>query len=351
MQELSAEATAIAAELGDPEARALAAAARRRAFWDPAHLDQRLADADRAADAARARRATSSSPCRATPGSCSICSSTATGRRRRPDRGVQPRARSGCASRCTCGTPRSGGRCGRCSADGCRKPTRWRARRWRPGRTARRSPRRSTTRSSCWRSAASRAGWRELEPPRASWSRSPIPTGRPGAPRSRRCCGRPGSLRRPGRVRAARRSRLRGIPHDGDWMTAMTLLADCSVELGDRRARRRSCTSCCCPTPRCNVVIGLAAVCLGSAARFLGRLAATSGAASDGGRALRARAGRQRRRSGARSGSPTPSSITRGCSGPDAAAAELIDAAERRPRSWACRRSPAGRPARCERGR
>jgi DNA-binding SARP family transcriptional activator len=45
MKELSAEATAIASERGDPEARALAAAARRRAFWDPAHLEQRISDA------------------------------------------------------------------------------------------------------------------------------------------------------------------------------------------------------------------------------------------------------------------------------------------------------------------
>jgi tetratricopeptide (TPR) repeat protein len=44
MRELSAEATALAAELDDPEALALAASARRRAFWDPAQLEQRLSD-------------------------------------------------------------------------------------------------------------------------------------------------------------------------------------------------------------------------------------------------------------------------------------------------------------------
>jgi DNA-binding SARP family transcriptional activator len=43
MQELSAEATRIAEELDDPEARVHAHAARRRALWDPPHLDQRLA--------------------------------------------------------------------------------------------------------------------------------------------------------------------------------------------------------------------------------------------------------------------------------------------------------------------
>ena len=41
---LSAEATELAAALNDPRATALAAAARRRAYWDPFHLDQRLAD-------------------------------------------------------------------------------------------------------------------------------------------------------------------------------------------------------------------------------------------------------------------------------------------------------------------
>jgi DNA-binding SARP family transcriptional activator len=41
---LSAEATMVAAELDDPQAQAHAAAARRRAFWTPAHLEQRLSD-------------------------------------------------------------------------------------------------------------------------------------------------------------------------------------------------------------------------------------------------------------------------------------------------------------------
>jgi DNA-binding SARP family transcriptional activator len=44
MARLSAEATEIAVELGDPQAVALAAAARRRAYWGPAELERRLAD-------------------------------------------------------------------------------------------------------------------------------------------------------------------------------------------------------------------------------------------------------------------------------------------------------------------
>ena len=43
MAELSEEATAIAERLGDPEASADARAARRRALWDPTHLQERLA--------------------------------------------------------------------------------------------------------------------------------------------------------------------------------------------------------------------------------------------------------------------------------------------------------------------
>ncbi len=52
MPALSAEATEIAAKLDDPLATALAAAARRRAYWDPDHLDQRLVDSARLLSAA-----------------------------------------------------------------------------------------------------------------------------------------------------------------------------------------------------------------------------------------------------------------------------------------------------------
>jgi DNA-binding SARP family transcriptional activator len=52
MKVLSAEATEIAGALGDPVATALAAAARRRAYWDPDNLEQRLADSGRLVRAA-----------------------------------------------------------------------------------------------------------------------------------------------------------------------------------------------------------------------------------------------------------------------------------------------------------
>ncbi len=68
------------------------------------------------------------------------------------------------------------------------------------------------------------------------------------------------------------------VPTDLDWMIAMTLLSDVCADLGDgdRAAllyRRLE------PYADVNVVIGLAAVCLGSAESFLGKLAATMGRA------------------------------------------------------------------------
>ncbi len=53
MRRLSAEATAIAARLGNSEAAALAAAARRRAYWGPDHLERRLADSTQLLRSAR----------------------------------------------------------------------------------------------------------------------------------------------------------------------------------------------------------------------------------------------------------------------------------------------------------
>jgi tetratricopeptide (TPR) repeat protein len=66
------------------------------------------------------------------------------------------------------------------------------------------------------------------------------------------------------------------IPRDGDWLIAMTLLADSAAELSDAR-RAEKLYQLLLPYRDLNVVIGLAAVCLGSAARFLGRLATAMG--------------------------------------------------------------------------
>ena len=83
------------------------------------------------------------------------------------------------------------------------------------------------------------------------------------------------------------------IPKDLDWMIAMTLLSDVCADLGDgeRAALMYAKLE---PYADVNVVIGLAAVCLGSAESFLGRLAGTMGridlAASHFERALSANA-------------------------------------------------------------
>jgi len=67
-----------------------------------------------------------------------------------------------------------------------------------------------------------------------------------------------------------------GIPPDGDWMIAVTLLADSCTELGDAE-RAAQLYELLLPHGASNVVIGLGAVCLGSAARYLGRLASAMG--------------------------------------------------------------------------
>ncbi|HEY2440749.1 MAG TPA: AAA family ATPase, partial [Solirubrobacteraceae bacterium] len=53
MRSLSDQATELAAGLHDPQATALAAAARRRAYWEPGQLDRRLADSTELLRAAR----------------------------------------------------------------------------------------------------------------------------------------------------------------------------------------------------------------------------------------------------------------------------------------------------------
>ncbi|MBV9801914.1 MAG: AAA family ATPase [Solirubrobacterales bacterium] len=66
------------------------------------------------------------------------------------------------------------------------------------------------------------------------------------------------------------------VPKDLDWMIVMTLLSDVCADLGDA-ARAALLYGKLEAYANVNVVIGLAAVCLGSAASFLGKLAATMG--------------------------------------------------------------------------
>jgi tetratricopeptide (TPR) repeat protein len=74
--------------------------------------------------------------------------------------------------------------------------------------------------------------------------------------------------------------RFQDIEQDGDWMTSITLLADCCADLGDAE-RAQDLYELLTPYREANVVIGLAVVCNGSAARYLGRLAATMGSERD----------------------------------------------------------------------
>ncbi len=66
------------------------------------------------------------------------------------------------------------------------------------------------------------------------------------------------------------------IPQDGDWLTAVTLLADCCAGLEDRD-RADQLYEMLLPYREVTAVVGLATVCLGSTARYVGRLAAVTG--------------------------------------------------------------------------
>jgi tetratricopeptide (TPR) repeat protein len=66
------------------------------------------------------------------------------------------------------------------------------------------------------------------------------------------------------------------IPQDGDWITTVTLLCDLCAALNDAR-RAELLYGALLPYAGVNVVAGIAVVCFGSAARFLGKLAATMG--------------------------------------------------------------------------
>jgi tetratricopeptide (TPR) repeat protein len=71
---------------------------------------------------------------------------------------------------------------------------------------------------------------------------------------------------------------FRDIPRDGDWMTAIAMTAEAVVAAADA-ARAAVLYEALLPYADRNVVIGLAAVCLGSAARHLGKLAFVAGRA------------------------------------------------------------------------
>jgi predicted ATPase/DNA-binding SARP family transcriptional activator len=73
---------------------------------------------------------------------------------------------------------------------------------------------------------------------------------------------------------------FRDIPRDGDWITTITLLCDVAAALEDSK-RAVLLYDALLPYSGVNVVAGIGVVCLGAAARYLGKLAATTGRARD----------------------------------------------------------------------
>ena len=77
-------------------------------------------------------------------------------------------------------------------------------------------------------------------------------------------------------LEALARDTFAAVPPDGDWIVVMALAADVAAGLGDVE-RARQLYDLLAPHAEFNVVIGLGAVCLGSVQRYLGRLALTLG--------------------------------------------------------------------------
>jgi DNA-binding SARP family transcriptional activator/tetratricopeptide (TPR) repeat protein len=282
---LSAEATEIASELGDPEATALAAAARRRAYWGPGNLEGRLADSTLLLRAAREA------------GDIEL---TLQGHAwlvvdllERGDRtGVEVQVDAFTAG-----------------AERLRQPLfLWNAAVWQAmkalldGRLEEVEALAAAAVSSGIRSEGvtapqyyavqvlylrrEQARMGELEDPvREALSASPG-----------RAAWRAGLallLNETGRTEEARaefdllaRDGFDWIPRDGDWMVVTALAADLAHSLGDEE-RAAVLYGLLEPLADTNVVIGLGAVCLGATSRYLGRLALTLGRREEAVRHLR----------------------------------------------------------------
>jgi DNA-binding SARP family transcriptional activator len=275
MTGLANEATALAEELDDPEARAHAAAARRRAFWDPSHLEQRLADATELLTRGR-------------------------------EAGDLELALQGHAwlvvDLLERGSPEAVDAQIDAFSEGAnllRQPLfLWQAAVWRAMRAllsgrleladelaaaalnagsrgeAVTAPQYFAIQLLALRREQGRIG--ELEQPvREMIRRSPgIVAWNAALATLLLESGREAEARTEFETLAAQD--FADIPSDGDWLIGVTLLADLSATLGDAR-RSETLYEMLLPYSDVNVVIGLAAVCLGSAARFLGRLAGAMG--------------------------------------------------------------------------
>ncbi len=279
MSSLAQEATELANQLGDPEPRALAAAARRRAFWHPAHLEQRLSDSTELLTLARE---TADLELVLQGHGWLVVDLLEQGNSDAVDAQIEAFT--------------SG-------AEQLRQPLYlWNAAVWRAmrallggrldeadqlageamaagsyGETITAPQYYAIQMLAIRREQARMAELEEVtrqlvssNPSRPAW-RAALMT----------------LLWETGRLEEARAEletiaaqNFEDIPEDGDWLIAVTLLAEGAARLGEVEHAGRL-YEMLLPYRRGNVVIGLAAVCLGAAARFLGRLAATVGNRSD----------------------------------------------------------------------
>jgi DNA-binding SARP family transcriptional activator/tetratricopeptide (TPR) repeat protein len=275
MAGLSAEATEIAAELSDPQATALAAAARRRAYWGPENLEGRLADSTLLLRAAR---------------TASDIELTLIGHAWLVVDLLERGDRTGVEAQIDAFTA---------GAEQLRQPLYlWHAAVWEAmkalldGRLEEAEPLAAAAASSGIRSEGvtapqyyavqvlslrrEQARMGELEDPvrealltnpdRAAW--------RAGLALLLNETGRTGEARAEFEVLA--RDRFAWIPRDGDWMVVTALSADLAHAFGDLE-RAATLYELLEPFADTNVVIGVGAVCLGATSRYLGRLALTLG--------------------------------------------------------------------------
>jgi tetratricopeptide (TPR) repeat protein len=275
MTELAAEATEIADEIGDPTPRALAAAARRRAFWDPERLEQRLSDST---ELLTLGRQAGDLELVLQGHAWLVVDLLEHGDSDAVNAQIEAFA---------------------AGAERLRQPLYlWHAAVWRamrallagrleeadrlaqdaltmggPGETVT-APQYYAAQLLAIRREQGRMA--ELEQPVREFVQSnpQWPTWRAALATLLCELGRTDEAQR--EVDALADANFEDIEQDGDWMTAATLLADCCADLGDAE-RAEHLYRLLMPYRDANVVIGLAVVCLGSAARYLGRLAATIG--------------------------------------------------------------------------
>jgi DNA-binding SARP family transcriptional activator/tetratricopeptide (TPR) repeat protein len=275
MAELANEATEIAAELRDPVARALAAAARRRAFWDPGHLEQRLSDAT---ELLTLGREAGDLELVLQGHAWLVVDLLEHGDSEAVNAQIEAFA---------------------AGAERLRQPLYlWHAAVWRAMRALLAGRLEEADRLANEAVAMAAGGetvtapqyyaaqllairleqgrMAELEQAAREFVQSNAQRPAWRAALATLLCELGRTPEAQHEVDVLAQEDFEDIEQDGDWMTAITLLADCCADLGDAE-RAGHLYRLLTPYRDANVVIGLAVVCLGSAARYLGRLAATMG--------------------------------------------------------------------------